>query len=213
MHARPRTRCAGWAGGRRRRCRPSANAAGSRLAEPSSAATLPPGGHRHVAEHDVLLRGPLEQLQRRVVADHLLDRGRRPGRGPRAAGPAGRDARAGPPVPLPNALTDASCPALSSRMAEATSSSSVSRSPSSSAAHQVADQVLARRPPAFARRGRACTPTNSAAAATARAPRRPRCGRTRTSSRCRADHGRSSGRSASGTPSSSAMTATGSGSA
>ena len=137
----------------------------------------------------------------------------RPGRRRRAAGRAGRGARSSATTPLPNALTDASCPALSSRIADATSSSAGQPLAAVLGGDQVADQVVARLARGARRRGRACSRRTPPPRRRRRARRPRRCGRTRTSRRSPADHGRSRCRSASGTPSSSAMTATGSGSA
>ena len=82
---------------------------------------------------DVRGRGALEELQCRVEAQHLLDRQGRVGTAD--AGPGASSATS----PLPNTLTEASWPALSSSTTAATSSSSVSP-----VAEEVGDQVVAR---------------------------------------------------------------------
>ena len=110
----------------------SANTAGSRLAAPSSAAILVPAGDRDVADHRVGDGRAFEQLQRRVVADQLLDRGGHEAPGRRAARPARSGWLSSAVTPLPTTFTVASCPALSSSVQVVTSSSSVSRAPSES---------------------------------------------------------------------------------
>jgi hypothetical protein len=75
-----------------------------------------------------LLVGPAgEEVQRRVVAQHLLHEGRGVGPGPRAVSSASFTA-------LPSVCTVASWPAFRSRMQVVIISSVVSRAPSSSAA-------------------------------------------------------------------------------
>ena len=83
LSARPTSRVSG-----------SAKTAGSRLAEPSSAAIFWPALDRDPADLDVLGGGALEQLQRGVEAHQLLDRRRQQRRGRRAAAAAGRGAAA-----------------------------------------------------------------------------------------------------------------------
>ena len=168
---------------------------------------------RHAAEHDVR-RSP---CARRAAA------ARRTGSSPRSPvadqgvvgaqpGELGPGARSSATTPLPNAFTDASCPALSSRIADATSSSAGQPLAAVLGRDQVADQVVARRAPAGVRRGRACSRRTPP-------PRRPPAPSTSAVrpysyiATIAADHGRSRCRSSSGTPSSSAITATGSGSA
>ena len=75
---RRRRRGAGSGRGRRTKRSGSAKTAGSRLAAPSRAATFSPRADRDAVELDVGRRGALEEVQRRVVPQHLLDeRGRR----------------------------------------------------------------------------------------------------------------------------------------
>ena len=120
MHARRRTPGAGWGRGRRRTRRLGRTPPGRgwpRRAAPRSSA---PRSTTTSPTSTSLGGGALEQLQRRVEAQHLLDASARtsaPGRSPR---------RSSATSPLPNTLTDASWPALSSSTTAATTSSSVS---------------------------------------------------------------------------------------
>ena len=110
----------------------SAKTAGSRLAAPSSAAIFWPSSTTHSPDLDVRGRRALEELERGVEAQHLLDR-QRPG--PRRA--AGHCGASRATSPLPNTFTEASWPALSRSTTAATSSSSLSP-----AAEQVGGQVV-----------------------------------------------------------------------
>ena len=109
----------------------SANTAGSRLAAPSRAAIFCPGSTVTSADRDVLAwrcarRAAAAESKRSISSTQVGTCARSSSRPLGAGSIATR--------PLPNTLTDASWPALSSRTAEATSSSSVSRASPSCAA-------------------------------------------------------------------------------
>ena len=205
---RPRRPGAGWGRGRRRRCPASAKTAGSRLAAPSSAAIFWPGSTSRPPTSTSAGRGPLEQLQRRVEAQHLLDAGRRP-----ASGAGRTPARSIATRPLPKTLTDASWPALSSSTAEATTSSSVSRRrrPGPRPGRETRSSRGSRARRAGPARGPVSA--NSSAARDRRVDAPPASGATSYIRTIACDHARSCGASSRGTPSSSAITSTGSGSA
>ena len=199
MSVRPTSRVSG-----------SANTAGSRLAEPSSAAIFWPGGDRDPADLDVLGGGALEQLQRRVEAHQLLDRRRQQRRGRPAAAcswsgcsqqreqavAADVDRRLVPGVEQQDAGGDQLV--LGEPVALGVAD-----------LHQVGEQVVARgargaRRPARAGRRRTRRPRAR------RRPRLPSSGRTRTSSRSRWTTAAAAGGRRRARPSSSAMTSTGS---
>ena len=190
----------------------SAKTAGSWLAEPEQRGDLLPRRHGDPADLDVLGSGALEQLQRGVEAHQLLDRRRQQRRvraQPRQLVGVGEQREQAVAADVHRRLV----PGVEQQ--DAGGDQLVLGQPVAlgvAHGHQVREQVVARAPCVARRSARA----GRRRTRRRRARRRPRSAAVRPYSyifTIALDHGRSSGRSASGTPSSSAMTPTGSSSA
>ncbi len=176
----------------------SAKTRGSRLAEPKSIETTSPRGIGTPADLDAVLEHPaLEQLERWIPADQLLDRSRCGDFARRRAAATAPGCCSSARTPLPSVFTVASCPAFSSTTTVETISSSAEPATVDSSLDERAHQVVARRAAPLLDQpehvvaelgGRRALPTRPA----------PRSCRTRTSSRGGATSraGRGGGRSA-----------------
>ena len=111
----------------------SGKRSGSRLAAPMTAMTAWRFWICLAAELGVLEGQARGVLARALVAKELLDRGRRRATGPTSRAPTGRDCAAGSSIPLPIRLVVVSWPPTIVMIVLAMTSSSLNRSPSTSA--------------------------------------------------------------------------------